>query len=200
MHKEYAIRAARAGKHVIVEKPMAITAAEFEEIIAACDKAGVQLAVGYRLHFEPYNMEMMRLGREKVYGEVRHVEAALGYNTSNIDLSDWHLNAILSGGGCLQNLGVYCIQGARYVTGEEPLSVTAQFGPKIYKNIFKEVEESIHWQIEFPSGATATCSASSIAPMDRLLASAERGVFELSPAISYGPFVGKRGMVNSNFR
>jgi predicted dehydrogenase len=191
MHKEYAIRAARAGKHVIVEKPMAITAAECKEIIAECKKANVQLAVGYRLHFEPYNMEMMRLGREKVYGEVRHVEAALGYNTSAIDLSDWHLNAKLSGGGCLQNLGVYCIQGARYVTGEEPVSVTAQFGPKIYKDVFKEVEESIHWQMEFPSGATSTCSASSIASMDRLLASAENGIFELSPAISYGPFEGR---------
>jgi predicted dehydrogenase len=199
MHKEYAIRAARAGKHVIVEKPMAITAKECEEIIAECKKAGVQLAVGYRLHFEPFNMEMMRLGREKVYGEVRHVEAGLGYNTSNIDLSDWHLNAKLSGGGCLQNLGVYCIQGARYVIGEEPISVTAQFGPKIYKDVFKEVEESIHWQMEFPGGAVATCSASSISSMDRLLASAENGIFELSPAISYGPFKGRTRDGEFNF-
>lgn len=191
MHKDFAIRAARAGKHVIVEKPMAITAKECEEIIAECKKAKVQLAVGYRLHFEPYNMEMMRLGREKVFGEVRHVQAALGYNTSDTDLSDWHLNQKLSGGGCLQNLGVYCIQGARYITGEEPLAVTAQFGPKIYKNVFKEVEESINWQMEFPSGAIATCSSSSICSMDRLLASAENGIFELSPAISYGPFKGQ---------
>ncbi|WP_341224727.1 Gfo/Idh/MocA family oxidoreductase [uncultured Arcticibacterium sp.] len=191
MHKEYAIRAAKAGKHVIVEKPMAITAKECEGIIAACKENNVELAVGYRLHFEPYNMEMMRLGKEKVYGEVRHVQAALGYNISNIDLSDWHLNAKLSGGGCLQNLGVYCIQGARYIIGEEPISVTAQFGPVIHKDVYKEVEESIHWQMEFPSGAVATCTASSASSMDRLLASADKGIFELSPAISYGPFVGK---------
>lgn len=200
MHKEYAIRAARAGKHVIVEKPMAITAAECEEIIAECNKAGVQLAVGYRLHFEPFNMEMMRLGREKVYGPVRHVEAALGYNTSGIDRNDWHLNAKLSGGGCLQNLGVYCIQGARYVTGEEPIAVTAQLAPVIHKDVFTEVEESIHWQMEFPSGATATCSASSAYPFDRLLASADKGIFELSPAISYGPFQGRtRGSETKSF-
>ena len=199
MHKEYAIRAAKAGKHVIVEKPMAITAKECQEIMEACKKAGVELAVGYRLHFEPFNMEMMRLGREKVYGEIRHVQAALGYNSSNIDPTDWHLNAKLSGGGCLQNLGVYCIQGARYVIGEEPVAVTAQFGPVIHKALYKEVEESINWQMEFPSGAMATCNASNASSMDRLLASAENGIFELSPAISYGPFKGRTRDGEFNF-
>lgn len=190
MHKEYVIRAARAGKHVVVEKPMAITAAECEEMIAACKKAGVQLAVGYRLHFEPYNMEMMRLGQQKVYGEVRYVEAGLGYNTTNIDLADWHLNPKLSGGGCLQNLGVYCIQGARYVTGLEPVAVTAQFGEKLFPEVFKDVEESVHWKMEFANGTIASCVTSSSFQIDRLFASAESNFFELTPAISYGPFKG----------
>ncbi|KPM49670.1 Gfo/Idh/MocA family protein [Jiulongibacter sediminis] len=191
MHKEYVIRAARAGKHVIVEKPMAISAAECEEMIEGCHKAGVQLAVGYRLHFEPYNQHMMKLGQEKVYGEVRYIEAGLGYNSTNIDPSDWHLNPELSGGGCLQNLGVYCVQGARYVTGLEPVAITARFGEKLYPDVFKEVEESIHWSMEFANGTIASCVASSSFQIDRLFASAENNFFELSPAISYGPFQGR---------
>lgn len=191
MHKEYAIRAAQAGKHVIVEKPMAINAAECREIITACNKAGVQLAVGYRLHYEPYNMEMMRLGQQKIHGKVQLVQADLGYNTTeNADLTDWHLNPKLSGGGCLQNLGVYCVQGARYIIGEEPTAVNARFGPVGHPEIFKKVEESVHWSMEFPSGAIANCVTSSAYPMDRLFASAEKNTFELSPAISYGPFRG----------
>ena len=191
LHKEYAIRAANAKKHVIVEKPMAVTAQECLEMIAACERNKVQLAVGYRLHFEPYNMEMMRLGQEEVFGKVKLVQASLGYRVNDADPTDWHFSKKLSGGGPLQNLGVYCVQAARYITGEEPVAVTAQFGPVTNKAVYKEVEESIHWQMKFPGGAVATCTSSNSYSIDRLYAAAERGTFELSPAISYGPFVGK---------
>jgi predicted dehydrogenase len=190
MHKEYAIRAAKAGKHVIVEKPMATNAADCLDIIKACEKAGSKLAVGYRLHYEPYNMEMMRLGQQKIYGQVRLVESALGYNMTNMDPNDWHLNKRLSGGGSLQNLGVYCVQAARYILGEEPTAVTAYFGPNSKPELFKEVEESVHWKLEFASGAIAHSTCSAAYPLDRLFASAERNTFELNPAISYGPFRG----------
>jgi predicted dehydrogenase len=79
LHKEYAIRAAQAGKHVIVEKPMALTPADCQQMIAACQKAGVQLAVGYRLHYEPHHREIQRLGQHKVLGPVRLIEASLGF-------------------------------------------------------------------------------------------------------------------------
>jgi predicted dehydrogenase len=189
MHKEYTIRAARAGKHVIVEKPMAITEQDCIEMIQACEKTGVQLAVGYRLHYEPYNMEIKRLGQEKVFGQVRLIEASLGYKTQ--DASEWRLKKSLAGGGPLMNLGVYCVQCSRYVTGEEPDSLTAQFGPITNKELFKEVEESITWQLQFPSGAVATSTTSYSCHVDRFFASADDGFFELSPAISYGPFRGR---------
>lgn len=197
MHKEFVIRAAKAGKHVIVEKPMAVTARDCEEMIAACEKAGVQLAVGYRLHFEPYNLEMMRLGQEKVFGQVRLVETSLGYNTG--DTIDWHLKRSLSGGGPLVNLGIYCVQASRYLLGEEPISVTAQFGPITNKVKFTEVEESITWQLNFPSGAVSNSSTSYSCGVDRLFASADEGFFELSPAISYGPFRGRTSNGEMNF-
>ncbi|RZJ72166.1 Gfo/Idh/MocA family oxidoreductase [Flavobacterium sp.] len=199
LHKDFVVRAAKAGKHVITEKPMATSIKDCEAMIKACKDAGVQLAIGYRLHFEPTHLELMRLGQQKVYGQVRYIEAGLGYKIydtlaqtqSASEATDWHLKKKLSGGGALMDLGIYCIQAARYVLGEEPISVTAQFGVVHDKIRFSEVEESISWQMEFPSGAMASCNTSCGFHIDRFYASADEGSFELSPALSYGPFVGK---------
>ena len=199
MHKEYTIRAAKAGKHVIVEKPMAITEKDCKEMIDACNQAGVQLAVGYRLHYEPHHLEIKRLGQEEVFGKVRLIEASLGYNLSGINPDDWHLKKEMAGGGPLMNLGVYCVQVSRYVTGEEPISVTAQYGPVTMPDLFKEVEESITWQLNFPSGAVCTSATTSNCNIDKFYASAENGFFELSPALSYGPFKGKSSNRVFNF-
>ena len=199
MHKEYTIRAAEAGKHVIVEKPMAFTEKDCREMIDACNKAKVQLAVGYRLHYEPHHMEIKRLGQEKVLGKVQLIEVSLGYSLDGISPSDWHLKKVMAGGGPLMNLGVYCVQAGRYILGEEPSSVTAQFGPVTNPSLFSEVEESITWQMNFPSGAVCTSSSSYNSNIDRLFASAEKGFFDLSPAVSYGPFVGKSSEGPFNF-
>jgi predicted dehydrogenase len=157
----------------------------------------VQLAVGYRLHYEPYNMEIKRLGQEKVFGQVRLIEASLGYKSG--DPNEWRLHKALSGGGPLMNLGVYCVQCCRYVLGEEPVSVTAQFGPVTNKELFKEVEESITWQLDFPSGAVSNSTSAYNCGIDRFYASADEGFFELSPAISYGPFKGRTSKGEMNF-
>ena len=197
MHKEYTIRTAKAGKHVIVEKPMAITVNDCQEMIDACKNAGVQLALGYRLHYEPYNMEIKRLGQEKVFGQVRLIEASLGYHSS--DASEWRLKKDMAGGGPLMNLGIYCIQSNRYVLGQEPISVTAQFGPITNKEIFSEVEESITWQLNFPGGVLCNSTTTYSCVVDRFFASADDGLFELSPAISYGPFKGRTSKGELNF-
>jgi predicted dehydrogenase len=176
---------------------MGISVQDCEEMIKACKDAGVQLAIGYRLHYEPYNLEIKRLGQEKVFGQVRLIEASLGYRTS--DPNEWRLHKALSGGGPLMNVGIYCVQCSRYVSGEEPVSVTAQFGPVTDKKLFVEVEASVMWQLEFPSGAVANCSSTYNCGVDRVFASADDGQFELSPAISYGPFVGKTSNGPLNF-
>ncbi|WP_342644735.1 Gfo/Idh/MocA family oxidoreductase [Mucilaginibacter sp. CSA2-8R] len=201
LHKEYTVRAARAGKHIICEKPMATSVQDCREMIAACQKAGVQLAIGYRLHYEPTHLEIKRLGQQKVFGQVRMIDAGLGYQTYDIKeitnpphintATEWRLNKALSGGGPLMDLGIYCIQAARYIMGQEPVSVTGQYGPVVNKARFKEVEESITWQMNFPGGAVANCTTSCGYNIDRLFASADEGYFELSPALSYGPFKGK---------
>ncbi|WBA43940.1 Gfo/Idh/MocA family protein [Hymenobacter canadensis] len=199
LHKEFTLRAAKAGKHVIVEKPMALTEQDCQEMIAACRQAGVQLAVGYRLHYEPHHLELQRLGQQKVFGQVRLIEASLGYRLADIDPQDWHLSKALAGGGPLMNLGVYCIQSGRYVLGEEPVAVTAQFGPVTMPGLFTEVEESVSWQLHFPSGAVCTSTATASCNIDRFFASADSGSFELSPGLSYGPFRGKSSRGAFNF-
>lgn len=201
LHKEFTIRAAKAGKHVITEKPMAITPQDCREMIKACRDAKVQLAMGYRLHYEPTHLELKRLGQDKVFGQVRYIEAGLGYkiydpkeSIDKIDFEDqehWRLNKKLSGGGPLMDLGVYCIQASRYVLGLEPIAVTAKFGTVSDPIRFAQTEESISWQMEFPGGAIANCNTSVGYNVDRFYASADEGSFELSPALSYGPFVGK---------
>ncbi|MBO0938544.1 Gfo/Idh/MocA family oxidoreductase [Fibrella sp. HMF5335] len=191
LHKEFTIRAAKAGKHVIVEKPMATTAADCRAMIAACKAAGVQLAVGYRLHYEPHHQELMRLGQQKIFGPVRHIDVSLGYRLDGADPNDWHFKKALSGGGPLMNLGVYCVQSCRYVLGAEPVAVTAQFGPVQHKDLYTEVEEAITWQLYFPGGVFCTSTSANNFGIDRFFASTDNGFFELSPAVSYGPFRGR---------
>lgn len=191
LHKEYTIRAAQAGKHVLVEKPMALSEADCRDMIAACRAAGVQLAVGYRLHYDPHHQAIQRLGQQQLLGPVRLIEASLGYRLAGIQPNNWHLSKTMAGGGPLMNIGIYCVQSARYVLGEEPVAVTAQYGPVTMPDVFREVEENITWQLYFPSGAVATSSCMANANIDRLYAAADNGFFELSPALSYGPFNGR---------
>ncbi|MBL7857183.1 MAG: Gfo/Idh/MocA family oxidoreductase [Cyclobacteriaceae bacterium] len=188
MHHEFVIRAAKAGKHVICEKPMAVSVKECQEMIDACNKAKVKLAIGYRLHSEPYTQEAMRVGQQQVFGKVKIVESSMGFKIG--DPTQWRLKKSMAGGGAMMDVGVYAIQAARYSTGEEPLYVTAQeFKTDPVK--FKEVDETIFWQLEFPSGAVANSQTTYASSMERLFISAENGWLELRPAFGYGPIKGR---------
>lgn len=187
LHAEHTIQAAKAGKHVICEKPMANTVAEAEAMIEACRAADRRLFIGYRLHFDPFHQEVMRLGREKVFGPVKIVEASFGFRIG--DPSQWRLNRALAGGGPLMDLGVYAVQGARYVLGEEPIAVIGRtFVTDPDK--FREVEETVVWTLEFPSGAVAQSTSTYNAPINRLYAMAPNGWFELEPAYNYSGIQG----------
>jgi len=186
-HAEYVVRAAAAGKHVICEKPMAITVEDCDRMIDACKKAGKMLSIGYRLHFEPYNLEMVKLGKEKTFGKLKKLSAGFGFRPP---AGVWRLKKELSGGGPLMDVGIYCIQGFCYVSGAEPISVTAQEGPKTDLEKFKEVEESLTWQFEMPGGVIAEGKTSYGEGMNFLKAEAENGVFQLTSAFNYS---GQRG-------
>jgi predicted dehydrogenase len=188
MHAEYVIRAAQAGKHVICEKPMALTVEDCDKMIAACKEAGKMLSIGYRLHFEPYNLEMVKLGTKKVYGSIKKISAGFGFPIG--DPTQWRLKKALSGGGPLQDVGIYCVQGICYTTGLEPIAVTAQEGPKTIADKFAEVEQSLKWQFEMPGGISAKGHCSYGEGLNYLKAEAEKGIFELTSAYNYG---GQRG-------
>lgn len=183
MHEEYVIRAAQAGKHVICEKPLATTVDACHRMIEVCREAGVQLSMGYRLHFDPYNQEMMRLGQNKVYGTVKKIIARNSMKVGEAD--QWRLDYERAGGGPLMNNGVYCVQGAQYILGELPIAVTASFLPKTNPVKFAEVEEGIRWTMEFPGGVIAECETSYSKDESLLRAEAEHGWFELDPAYEY---------------
>jgi predicted dehydrogenase len=179
MHAEYTIRAAKAGKHVICEKPMAMNVKESEQMIKACQAAKVKLGIGYRLYYEPHHLEMRRLGSEKVYGNVRLITSALGYNMA--DPKSWRLNKDMGGGGAIMDLGVYAIQGPRRVLNELPTAVTAQ-GYVMQKDIFKGIYEMMSFQMQFPSGAVANSETTYSSFSDRLYASTGSEWFELRPS------------------
>jgi len=183
LHKDFVIRAAQAGKHVICEKPMALSVEDCDAMIAACKKAGKMLSIGYRLHFEPYNLEMVRLGTKKIYGDLKKVTAGFGFTIG--DPAQWRLKKALSGGGPMQDVGIYCVQGICYTTGLTPVAVTAQEGAKTDPDKFKEVEQSLTWQFEMPNGIIAEGRSSYGDNLNYLKAEADKGTFELTSAYNY---------------
>lgn len=196
MHAEYTIRAAKAGKHVICEKPMALSVKECEAMIAACEANNVKLSIGYRLHFDPYHMEIIKLQKEKPFGAVKYVNAEFGFRIG--DPTQWRLRGNLAGGGAIMDVGVYCIQGARYATGEEPIAVTArEFKTDPVK--FAEVDETVTWEMEFPSGAIANCTTSYAFSTNRLHLGMEKGTAEVQPSYSYSGLAGHINRKVMNF-
>jgi len=183
MHKEFTLRAAKAGKHVICEKPMALNAGECREMIAACKKAGVSLSIGYRLHYEPYTQKIMQLAKDKPYGEISLVHASAGFRM-NRPTEHWKVKS-LYGGGAIMDMGPYPLQAARYSTGLEPIAVTAQqfnSDPKV----FDGVDETTTFQLEFPGNIVASCSTTFASNVNFLNINAQKGEYGLRPFSGYG--------------
>jgi glucose-fructose oxidoreductase len=189
LHAGHCIAAAKAGKHVICEKPMATSVADCDAMIAACRAAGVRLTVGYRLHYEPHHAEFARLAREKVFGPFLRMNGANGFEMNSLATAKtvWRLDKRLAGGGPLMDMGVYVIQAACMANVEEaPVAVTAQFGPVTRPKVFSEVEESIIWTMEFAGGAVANCRATYGEQVSNFRAEADRGWAQLEdPAFYY---------------
>jgi len=190
LHCEQAIRVAKAGKHVICEKPMAINAEEAERMVQACKKAKVKLLVGYRMHFEPKTVEVIRMRQAGEFGQPKFFQGQSGFVMGNPN--QWRLDKKLSGGGAMMDIGIYSINGARYMLGEEPIWITAQ-ETKTDPVKFKEgIDETITFQIGFPSGAVASClSTYAMNHLDRFYMVGENGWVEMKPSTGYGPIKGR---------
>jgi predicted dehydrogenase len=156
-------------------------------MIAACKEAGKQLSIGYRLHFEPHHQAVMQMDLQKQFGKITFIETDHGL----ADTQGWRVEKGLAGGGPLMDVGIYCVQAARYATGLEPIAVTAQEGFKHHPEKFRTIEESITWQMEMPGGIVAKCTSTYSEKANRLRLEAERGWMELSPAYGYRGIQGR---------
>ena len=183
MHAEYTIRAARAGKHVLCEKPMAVSVAECKAMIAACRQAGRKLMIGYRSHFEPHNIHAMRLAREEAVGKRRFVQSEHGFPIG--DPTQWRLKRALAGGGSLMDIGIYSVQALRYMAGEEPVSVTARESTDRRDPRFREVEDRIDWSFGFPSGVIGHGFSSYSSGHQHIRLTGDDGWIDMEPATGY---------------
>lgn len=182
MHAEYSIRASRAGKHVLCEKPMAVSSAECEAMIAAAREAGRKLMIGYRSRFEPYNRHAIEIVRGGALGRPRLITSEHGFNAQP---GQWRLDRALSGGGSLMDIGIYSLQAARYLSGEEPLEISAMESTDRSDPRFRTVEDRIDWQMRFPSGAIANCVSSYSSGHNAYRVTGTEGWVEMEPATSY---------------
>jgi predicted dehydrogenase len=183
MHAEYTVRAAKAGKHVLCEKPMALSSRECETMIAACRQAGRKLMIGYRCHFEPHNLEAIRRARAGEIGKLRYYRSEHGFVFR--DPTAWRLKKAMAGGGSLMDMGIYALNGARYMTGEEPNAVYAVERSDRSDPRFREVEDMIEFELEFPSGVLASCMSTYSANQNHILLMGDKGRIEMEPATGY---------------
>lgn len=187
MHAEYTVRAAEAGKHVISEKPMATSVEDCQRMIDACNKADRKLSIGYRLHFEPHNEELMRLGRNEVFGPVQKISGAHSFPLN--DPTAWRRDKEMAGGGPLMDVGIYVVQASVYTLGKLPTSVKA-WDVTQNPESFTDVEGTIKWDLHFPDEVVAHGRSSYEEGANNFRMEATDGWAELQPAYSYGGIQG----------
>ena len=190
LHGEHTIKAAKAGKHVFCEKPMEISVEKCGQMNAAVKKAGRMLGVGYRCQYDPNHLECRRLAMEKYFGELKTIEAGF---SRGITANEWRMKKALAGGGPLMDVGIYALQTCRFVSGLEPLEVSAKFGPVSDPVKFSEVEESVEWEMTFPGGLKTKCRTNyERSDANGFTVTAEKGSFGLNPAYNYNSSRGTR--------
>lgn len=182
LHADYAVRAARAGVHVLCEKPMATSERDCMRMIEAARESNVKLMIGYRLHFEAANLAAVELARSGKLGELRCYDAVF---SMPVEPGNSRLSAEL-GGGPLNDIGIYCINAARYLFGDEPTEVFAFAARKPGDPRFAEVDEQVTAVLRFPkqrtASFTASFGASSIARYDLF---GDKGRLRLDPAFNH---------------
>jgi predicted dehydrogenase len=182
MHAEYTIRAAKAGKHVLCEKPMATSVDDCKAMIQACRDNNVKLMIAYRCQLEPTNLHAIDLIRSGKLGVIQAIESSFGFDIG----PDWRLDKKLAGGGPLMDVGVYSLNACRQLTGEEPQVLSAYSSVIDKDGRFNTVEENVTWAMKFPSGIVASCNTTYGAPMDGYYrVHGSKGYLDMESAFGY---------------
>lgn len=183
LHSKYAVIAANAGKHVWCEKPMALNTQQCQDIIDACDKNGVKLSIGYRMLHEPNTQKLISNLESKPFGSIESVVAESGYAGGGG--SGWRFEKAM-GGGAMYDMGVYSVNGLRYATGQEPISVLSAKHIIDRPDLFKEVDETTEFELEFASGIKAIGRTSVGRGFNQLRVACKDGWYKCEPMQSYG--------------
>ncbi|MGD0694044.1 MAG: Gfo/Idh/MocA family oxidoreductase [Terriglobia bacterium] len=185
-HAQFAERAAAAGKHVLCEKPMANTVEECQRMIEACRVNDVRLMIAYRKYFEPASLALKALVTSGKLGRLKFIHSAFTFFLpAGKKAPNWHLNRKLAGGGSLVDVGVYCVNTTRWLTGSDPVEAMAYAWSKDSTR-FSEVEESIAFRLTFPEGLVLQATASfGAAQASFLHLHGEKGWAALDPAFAY---------------
>lgn len=183
-HRDFVVRGAAAGKDILCEKPMATSSKEAAEMVAACEQAGRKLMIAYRIQYEPYNWKVRELIKSGEFGKVKLIEAVNGQRQG--DPNQWRQDKELAGGGALPDIGLYCLNTARFLLGEEPVEISAMQYSTPGDPRFREVEENILFQMRFPSGALLNASSGyDFHDSKRYRAHLQTGWLDMDPAFSY---------------
>jgi predicted dehydrogenase len=183
MHAEYTIRSAKAGKHVLCEKPMATSIADCKAMIDACKAANKKLMIAYRCQYDLLHLKAIEMVRSGQLGQVQAIESAFGFNISP---GEWRTNRKMAGGGPLMDVGVYSLNACRYLTGEEPGDIKANTSVIDHDGRFDTVEENLSWTMKFPSGIVAACNTTyGAAMMGFFRVHGAKGQIEMAPAFNY---------------
>lgn len=181
MHADYTIRAATHGVHVLCEKPMAVTVEECERMIQACNDHDVKLMIAYRLHFEEANLRAIEIVQSGDIGQPRFFTSAFGFQ---VDDPNIRLEREL-GGGVLYDIGIYCINAARYLFRAEPTEVFA-FEAHCQEPRFEEIAESWAVTMRFPGERLASFTASfGVDAVSTYSVVGTEGVLTLNPAYDW---------------
>ena len=183
MHAEYTIRSAKAGKHVLCEKPMATSVADSKAMIETCKTANKKLMIAYRCQYDPTHLKAIELIRSGALGQVQAIESAFGFNCG---AGEWRLDRKMAGGGPLMDVGIYCLNASRYLTGEEPNNIYANSSVIDHDGRFDTVEENVGWTMKFPSGIVASCNTTYGASMTgSFRVHGAKGMLQVLPAFNY---------------
>ena len=160
MHREYTERVAQAGKHVLCEKPMSVSSVDAQAMVDACAQAGVKLMIAYRIQYEAYNRQLQHFVRQGIFGRLVGMSAVNVQTVSENGTEQWRHKRAMAGGGSLPDIGLYCLNTARFLTGEEPVEISASIYSPPDDPRFAEVEETVSFYLRFPSNLIANCFTS----------------------------------------